>query len=492
MRNYKKVEEEYKILAERFETEFKKVDVSENFYNCLENTIFFSISVRGDLEKYVEFRNSYKLNVEDSFCSPANNFTQILGNYIRKTIKENELDKYLERHDVIIKDLQYYIEGSMNQISELSRKKIWVGYPKFLDETEYTIFEEESRLLIMPILIFNEQLDRIPLWDCYAEEWLEHWDDLTYDEIGRRAASETDLFLYNNISHIHIISSLEYEGATCKGFMIVRNTRRNNKNADIYLEECIALTQHKRIRKLLEISNENLVLLVDGDTSEAYGFQKIESMNSFYFSDSLIKFTGWFSWEYHFAAKEDQKKKLFYFEKLQYKFPNVIENEISTFKDELKNVFKLKNININLLTSIVNELKHQEKGTMLVILNPEYAMKESSRLRQSSTLIRSASISHNTILSLSRIDGALIFDTQGICHSFGVILDGAIEEGYPGDPSRGARYNSALRYIHAKEKEKIDCLIVVISEDGYMNVLPTRRKKEIKETKELNKQLNLL
>ena len=41
-----------------------------------------------------------------------------------------------------------------------------------------------------------------------------------------------------------------------------------------------------------------------------------------------------------------------------------------------------------------------------------------------------------------------------------------------GDPSRGARYNSAIRYI-ATVNSPTMCLVV--SEDGYVNMLPTLR-----------------
>ncbi|TKJ03439.1 hypothetical protein FC695_14065, partial [Bacillus cereus] len=43
-----------------------------------------------------------------------------------------------------------------------------------------------------------------------------------------------------------------------------------------------------------------------------------------------------------------------------------------------------------------------------------------------------------------------------------------------GDSARGARYNSALRYLDTQENE---CLIVVVSEDGYINLIPHLKPK---------------
>ena len=42
------------------------------------------------------------------------------------------------------------------------------------------------------------------------------------------------------------------------------------------------------------------------------------------------------------------------------------------------------------------------------------------------------------------------------------------DESAPGDPNRGARYNSALRYV----KKNAECIVVVVSEDKIVNILP--------------------
>jgi len=76
------------------------------------------------------------------------------------------------------------------------------------------------------------------------------------------------------------------------------------------------------------------------------------------------------------------------------------------------------------------------------------------------------------LLMLSSIDGAVLVDSEGICHAAGAILDGEAVRG-KGTRSRGARYNSAIRYIH----EKSECLAVVISEDGTINLVPDLHKR---------------
>jgi hypothetical protein len=68
------------------------------------------------------------------------------------------------------------------------------------------------------------------------------------------------------------------------------------------------------------------------------------------------------------------------------------------------------------------------------------------------------------------IDGAVLLSPDGYCHAIGTILDGIAST--KGDPSRGARYNSAVRYV---ESTPSPCLAVVVSEDGRVDYVPDLR-----------------
>ena len=73
--------------------------------------------------------------------------------------------------------------------------------------------------------------------------------------------------------------------------------------------------------------------------------------------------------------------------------------------------------------------------------------------------------------TITAIDGAVLVDPSSTCHAIGVILDGSITK--KGDPSRGARYNSAVRYVESqKEDHTYTCLAIVVSEDGTVNLVP--------------------
>ena len=41
-----------------------------------------------------------------------------------------------------------------------------------------------------------------------------------------------------------------------------------------------------------------------------------------------------------------------------------------------------------------------------------------------------------------------------------------------GDRARGARYNSGVRYVELAARNHQTCLVVIVSEDGYVDILP--------------------
>lgn len=458
----------YEVFQKKIEVEFKKLDKSLSFFNYLEKSFFIIIPVE-ILDESGDLINTYKMQYDSSYCMPDTAFAQKTKQFFIETM---QCDGYFSEYHHSISVLKEHVDQWMREdfeanmhteeleelgIGELDEKNVWVGDPELL----------YSHYLVIPILIFNNQvMEKYPLSVLYKDEWQRNWDDITYDEIGRRAAARLDKSLFNCINDLHIIASMAYEGAECTGSLVLHHRSDTDQTIDIRLKELIPINEHKRIRKLLETTNENLVLLVDADTLEAYGFKSVSSQLLPINGDIFINFKGWFSWE----CKRNNEI-IFYFEKLQVKFPFDTNNEIVTLTNKLSNEFSLKDYHIKFLISLISEAKKQEKGTMLVLLDPDNAKSEAERLEQSSTLIQPISITSEIIMSFSKIDGALIIDTQGICHSFGVILDGDITNG---DPSRGARYNSARRYIETKKEKDIACLIIVVSEDGYVDVLTTK------------------
>jgi hypothetical protein len=117
------------------------------------------------------------------------------------------------------------------------------------------------------------------------------------------------------------------------------------------------------------------------------------------------------------------------------------------------------------LVGLIKVAEQESHGTMLVIT--EAAESEAARLSQQGTPIQPLLLNADVLRNLTPIDGAIILDPQGFCYAIGTILDGMASDA--GDPSRGARYNSAIRYY---ESAQAPCMVVVVSSDGGVTFVP--------------------
>jgi len=107
---------------------------------------------------------------------------------------------------------------------------------------------------------------------------------------------------------------------------------------------------------------------------------------------------------------------------------------------------------------------------MLVI--HAHAGSESDRLVGQAVKVSPVALGEDSLFAASRIDGAVLISPDAKCHAIGVILDGIA--GTSGDPGRGARFNSAARYVDA---HRANCLILVVSEDGSIEIVPPPRRR---------------
>jgi hypothetical protein len=153
------------------------------------------------------------------------------------------------------------------------------------------------------------------------------------------------------------------------------------------------------------------------------------------------------------------------------------------FKDHVRRTFAESVPDEDALWEIVDAAVRQKHGTMIVISSA--AADEANRLEEQSTVLGKPvklvdDLLDETLLMLTSIDGALLVDPSGTCYAAGAILDGTAIKG-KGTSSRGARYNSAIRYVYGAKNDasKGECLAVVVSKDGGINIV-----------KELHKQIS--
>lgn len=273
----------------------------------------------------------------------------------------------------------------------------------------------------------------------------------------------------NPFEKFNKISSLSYEKSFSDGKILLLNSQAAEALASqhilkplVQFENKIPLSSTRHIRKILELSNAEVYLLSDGE----YLYSTVEFSHTNDHSTNLftIEFNNYSSWQLnHNANKLMQvtheevyipKPKISYF----------------NFSAEVKKIFpEIESKKILNLYRLTLEALKQVKGTILVV--SKNARSESYRLRNQGFCIEALPLTPSIVRSITSIDGAVLMDLDGCCHGIGVILDGIATD--KGDPSRGARYNSAIRYVETitKNPDYSNCFAIVISEDGDVDMI---------------------
>ncbi len=272
------------------------------------------------------------------------------------------------------------------------------------------------------------------------------------------------------------ISALKYEGEIISGEIVFIE---NDSKPDNYLfgfESPISLNDIRKVRKLFELSDpgeSSLVLTKNG----IVGVGETDLIAAQRDASFSVEFNGHHKWE---LWKDGCSLMVVEFGLPRLKRKLVSKKE---FTKLTKKAFdKIADEQIEKLWRVTVEAIKQEHGTMLVI--SDEAESEAERLRAQSFKLSNpvdlwnklgeAKNAMNIVNHVTSIDGAVLLDRDCICHAIGVILDGVVCELSGGDSSRGARYNSALRYRQYRTNgTDTDCnlAIIVVSEDGTIDIL---------------------
>ena len=257
---------------------------------------------------------------------------------------------------------------------------------------------------------------------------------------------------------INTISSLRYEGAEGIGCLLL--ARRGHPNLEeVFALTCpVDLTDYRAVRKLLEMTNSGIHLLADSEKVYALGRQ-VGTYDASREDLFAFHFVTYYTWELSHAGQTLMRAR--------YGLPGLARPRLSLtrFRREFKRTFSPHTPEqVERLWDIVLEASRQAKGTLLVISTE--ALAEADRLKLQCTLIEPVLLTPVITQLVTAIDGAVMLDPQGYCYSIGVILDGKAS-GH-GNGTRGARYNSAIRYV---DSAAFPSLAVVVSEDGMVDVM---------------------
>ena len=271
-----------------------------------------------------------------------------------------------------------------------------------------------------------------------------------------------------NSSGLHVlfdacntISSLKYEGEEGFGKMVIAHQQHPNVRVTMLLENPIHIKDYRKMRKFLELADNKQMML--SDSVWIYGLGQLTGKYNFH-DESLfiIHFTKHFHWE---VLHKDHIMM-----SVSFRMPALHNEKINKekFYSSLKRVFQgIEKSKLNALWEVTMEATKQKHGTILAISSE--ADQEAVRLSSQCFKIKPMQINKDIIHQITSIDGAVLIDIDCTCHAIGVILDGIASAN--GDSSRGARYNSAIRY-YEHMINKAQTVLVVISEDGLIDLIP--------------------
>lgn len=259
------------------------------------------------------------------------------------------------------------------------------------------------------------------------------------------------------------ISGSYYEGRPCNACIFFRTGGEADGRESVRFQNQVQVTEKniRVIRKLLEMGNENQYLTAcrDGDVWNIRGLYDRNIKNQ----GIVFYITRHMAWN-----MEIRQRISVCFNSGKY-FIESREFAQREFKRKYKELFEIECS--EKITKIFNKAVEQEHGTVLMILEKTEALKEVNLLLNISTgiEIEPADLNQEYAYSVMSIDGAAVFDEYGFCYAIGVILAGNAD--IEGSPERGARYNSAVKYIAACAKRSIKALGIIVSEDRTVNIV---------------------
>ena len=261
------------------------------------------------------------------------------------------------------------------------------------------------------------------------------------------------------------IASLEYERVEPKGQIILARRNHPAVRSRIDFLNPVPLSNARHVRKLLEMTRDTPFAL-HTNSKEVWGLIEIDRGNDSLESEDLfeVRFSDKYLWQCDYAGRVLLQ--------VENGTPRLVQPTVdaSALTNDISRLFpSISDANIERYIELIRAATTQSHGTMVVI--SENADNEARRLSKQSTPIVPTEVDSELVHAITSIDGAVLLGGDGNCYAVGVILDGIATDA--GDSARGARFNSAIRYLATREEI---CMAIIVSEDGGINVYPSLRK----------------
>jgi len=269
---------------------------------------------------------------------------------------------------------------------------------------------------------------------------------------------QRDLNLHGLYHACNTLAAMRYEGASTQGRLIISAREHAGVIRRVSFHRPVDLADHTAVRKLLETHRPGYSLLADG--AQVYGLGHMDLASSVPERSLFnVTFLQHYTWELAYGLRPLMR--------VSYGHPRLPEEALreGSFRRLCARAFGGR-ADVDALWHLAEPATRQAHGTLVVI--HAAAASELERLKQQAAPIEPRALDEDGVLAVTAVDGAVLADPSGVIHGFGVILDGPATE--HGNPARGARYNSAVRYVRSSD---VPCVAVVVSEDGTVDLLST-------------------
>ncbi|MCU4996577.1 diadenylate cyclase [Bacillus cereus] len=411
-------------------------------------------------------------------------------------IKISEINESLQQEQVIIDDVIKFIKA-------YDDKRYSIKIKDLVDSSETKISKEFSIIYFFVNRLWDLYKDKGPTNYRFGMTKIVEWAynfllELIDKRIDESHSEEIDD--EGILSYLDLISNSPYEGGSLEAKLLLISKQNISEHINLVIDfkEMIRYKEIKKIRKIMEMCSD--VIFAVGDNEGIYGLGHFKDYGEAFkhkLEDKIIFIH--FNGKLHYDVKEVsfiKKKTTSFTEEQENVNWNYKESLIYKIRDNrimlsdrefpkgklryfLNRIFPdIPESNIDKLINIVQIASYQKHGTMLVVGTKDLAKEEIDRLCKFQQAVKIEKINlvgmdegkRNIVLNqISSIDGAIYLDSDGNVHGIGVILDGPANE--LGDSSRGARYNSAIKYNKSQDKINNNTLIIVVSEDGYIDIV---------------------
>ena len=274
--------------------------------------------------------------------------------------------------------------------------------------------------------------------------------------VFRSGGVHSDLF-----AEMNKITSMTYERTGAKGRLVIADEDRTGACAHVQFQRPISLYDTKIMRKLLALSGDTTAVLL-GPGLHAYGLGVCEP------APNVIEVSVRGHAEWELAVEGSPLLRVAYGLAKLPRPPFGFDK----FKDTAERT--VGQAEIDYIWRVVQQAKSAGRGMTIVVSHDPEA--EIERLIGEAVPLLPDRLEMPYLVRFGGVDGAVVLGPEGRCHAFGVILDGTADG--RGDPARGSRYNSAVRYQRTMAPQS---LLVVISDDGTVDLIPHLMPKVRKE-----------